>query len=36
MDLERLPSFFEADMPFNGRGQICLVDGDTGDLLMDV
>ncbi|HJB21783.1 MAG TPA: sensor domain-containing diguanylate cyclase [Candidatus Fournierella merdavium] len=36
MDLERLPSFFEADMPFNERGQICLVDGDTGDLLMDV
>lgn len=36
MDLKQLPSFLEADMPFGGQGQFCLVDGDTGDILMDM
>lgn len=35
MDLQQLPSFFEADMPFGGQAQLCVVDGDTGDILMD-
>ncbi|WP_373164557.1 diguanylate cyclase domain-containing protein [Agathobaculum sp. Marseille-P7918] len=35
MDLNQLPSSFAADMPFGGAGQLCLVDGDTGDVLMD-
>lgn len=36
MDLKQLPTFFQANIPYGGKGQFYLVDGDTGDFLMDM
>lgn len=36
MDLSQLPALFEANIPYDGQGQLCLIDGSTGDYLMDM
>ncbi|MCI7568148.1 MAG: diguanylate cyclase [Desulfovibrio sp.] len=36
MNLKLFPSFFEADLPYGGKSQLYLLDGDTGDFLMDM
>lgn len=36
MNLDYLPILFAADLPYGGQAQLYLVDGDTGDFLMDM